>query len=190
MKKHNENCKICKIRIFELLSNIYGEVYQNHNLNLPVRIEDIDANEFSPFLKNVFEELQNFRGYTKFVKSKKLKPVDYFIKDPGFILEFDESQHFTKPREFSLGHYPSNLKIGFNISKWKELCVNLNKRDNHPVHRDEQRAWFDLLRDFAPVILDLKPTKRLFAKDYIWCSLDCNNDKDINTFKSILTENE
>lgn len=74
----------------------------------------------------------------------------------------------------------------FNSSKWKDLCNKLNKKDNDPVYRDEQRAWYDTLRDFAPSILEIQPTIRLYASDFTWCSLDSNNKVDQERFKHLL----
>ncbi|MCX6158004.1 MAG: hypothetical protein NTY74_08520 [Ignavibacteriae bacterium] len=190
MKKHNERCKECKTKVFELLTNIYGEVHQNYNLNLPSGPDDLEVNEFSKSLNDIFTEIQNYRGFNKFIRAKKLPNVDFFIKNPGFILEFDETQHFTKPREISLANYPNTLKVSFATTKWRNLCDKIDKKDNDPPFRDEQRAWYDTLRDFAPIFLDLKPTKRLFARDFIWCSFDPNNGKDLDSFKSIIEENE
>ena len=186
MKKHNERCKDCKTRIFELLSQIYGEVYQNYNLDFPNKLADFKPNEVNASLKEILSELQNYRGHTTFIRAKKLPNVDYFVKNPGFILEFDESQHFTKPRNIALNKYPDNLKLGFDKSKWENLSTKLDKKDNDPPFRDEQRAWYDTLRDFAPVFLDIKPTIRLFASDFVWCSLNPNNDHDIELFKNLL----
>lgn len=185
-KRHNERCKDCKIRIEKLLSLIYGEVITNHNLNLPSKVEDYTGSIFEKRLSQIHVALQEYRGHQVFVKSKKLPNVDFFIPEPGFIVEFDESQHFTKLREISLSYYPNNLKLGFDKSQWKNLCVNLNKKDNDPPYRDEQRAWYDTLRDFAPSILKVEPTIRLYASNYVWCSLDQKNKSDQEQFKELL----
>ena len=63
------------------------------------------------------------------------------------------TQHFTKPREIALGLYPQNIPYGFSVERWRKLCESLDKRDNDPPYRDEQRAWYDTLRDFAPQIV-------------------------------------
>ena len=136
-------------------------------------------------MENIYNKLQEYRGHKKFVRSKKIPNVDYYVKNQ-FILEFDESQHFTKPRLITLENYSDKLSIGFEKMKWIELCRNLNKKDNDPPFRDEQRAWYDTLRDFAPVFLDIEPTIRLFASDYVWCSLDANKKVDTDIFNKFL----
>ncbi|MCB9227388.1 MAG: hypothetical protein H6578_09510 [Chitinophagales bacterium] len=187
MKKHSERCKECKKRVFELLGKIYGQenVLENYNLQLPNKVEQFKPNDLNPNLENIFHKLQEYREYNEFVRSKRLPNVDYFVKDK-FILEFDESQHFTKPRLIALKNYPDKLSLGYKKEKWMELCEKLNKKDNDPPFRDEQRAWYDTLRDFAPIFLGIKPTIRLFVSDYVWCSLDANKKEDVETFKKII----
>lgn len=185
-KKHNERCKDCKIHIEELLKTLYGEVFVNHNLDLPCRIDDYSGLPFESDLSNIYNSLQKYRGYEVFVKAKKLLNVDFFVPREGIIVEFDESQHFTKAREISLSYYPKKLDLGFSISKWKDLCIQLNKKDNDPPYRDEQRAWYDTLRDFAPSKLGIKRTIRLYASDYVWCSLDPNKKTDVKQFEKLL----
>ncbi len=184
--KHNERCKECKKRIFELLSKIYGDVKVNYNLNLSNKPDSFKDNTHYSNLLNIFTSLQHHRGHDKFVRAKKLPNVDFFVVNPGFIVEFDESQHFTKPREISLNNYPDDLKLGFDKQKWIKLCEDLHKKDNNPLYRDEQRAWYDTMRDFSPFILNLKPTIRLFARDHIWCALNPEDNGDIKKFKKIL----
>ena len=113
--------------------------------------------------------------------------VDFFVVDPGFIVEFDESQHFTEQRMISLKACPSDLQLGYDRQQWTDLCGTLRKKDNDPPFRDEQRAWYDTLRDFAPSILNLKPTVRLFSKDRVWCELHPDDPKDVEYFKNKLS---
>ena len=187
-KRHNERCKDCKIRIEELLNRIYKKVIVNYNLKLPSKIEDYAGTPFEEQLTQIHASLQKHRGHKIFVKTNKLPNVDFFVPEPGFIVEFDESQHFTKPREIALSYYSDAISLGFNKAKWINLCATLNKKDNDPAYRDEQRAWYDTLRDFAPVFLNIKPTIRLYASDYVWCSLDVNKKVDVEFFNKLLDE--
>lgn len=184
--KHNERCKECKKRIFELLSKIYGKVERDYNLHLSNKLDSFKDNLHYTNLQNIFSLLQNHRRHQEFVRAKNLPNVDFFVVNPGFIVEFDESQHFTKPREISLKNYPFDLKVGFDKQKWAKLCEDLHKKDNDPLDRDEQRAWYDTMRDFSPFILNFNPTIRLFARDYVWCSFGPENNEDIEKFKKIL----
>ncbi len=186
---HSERCKECKKRIYDLLSVIFGEVKKEHSLNLPAKISAFESNKFYSDLKKIFDLLETNREYDNFVRAKKLSTVDFFAVEHKLIVEFDESQHFTKQRDIALNAYPEHLKLGFDKEKWLSLCKSIHKKDNDPPFRDEQRAWYDTLKDFAPALLGLKPTVRLFAKDYVWCELDQKKTEDVEKFKNLLGEN-
>lgn len=68
-------------------------------------------------------------------------------------------------------------------------CDDLRAFDNVPPFRDEQRAWYDTLRDFLPEEKGFRPTVRLFARDMAWCSLDANNINDIRRFQTLMAIN-
>ncbi len=186
VKGHNERCKDCKQHVFELLSNIFGDVKRNYNLNLPSKPDSYINSYFYPYLKKIYISLQSYRGHDKFVYAKRLPNVDFFVVDNQFTVEFDESQHFTTPRRIALMGYPEKLKLGFERHKWIDLCQTLNRKDNDPIYRDEQRAWYDTLRDFAPSVLNHRPIIRLYAEDYIWCDLSPEDRSDQEKFKNIL----
>lgn len=101
-------------------------------------------------------------------------------------MEFDESQHFTEPRRISLEKYPEDLKLGFDRNQLIDLCAKIKGKDNGPPYRDEQRAWYDTLKDFLPTIKGLRPTVRLFARDSVWCDFDPRNSSDVDRFKRFL----
>ena len=61
-------------------------------------------------------------------------------------------------------------------------------RDDDPPYRDEQRAWYDTLRDFLPSVLGLLPTVRLAVSEYPWCKLNPNSTEDVEKFRQILSE--
>lgn len=183
---HDERCPECKQIIDKLLEKIYGKVEQNYKFEVGVQPEDFRDTPNYHKLKEIYENLQSHRGFREFVKTKTLPNVDFFIPNPGFIVEFDESQHFTFPRKITLEKYPKNLELGFSREKWIKLCEEINAKDNDLPYRDEQRAWYDTLRDFLPMILGLKPTIRIFAKDFVWCSLDPENPRDAEKFRKML----
>ena len=185
-----ERCPKCKETIRKLLKKIYGIVEENYKFRIGTLPEDFKNTTYYSELKKIYEKLQDHRGHKNFVKAKTLPNCDFFIPNPGFIVEFDESQHFTLPRKITLEEYPTNLELGFSKEKWIRLCNEINAKDNYPPHRDEQRAWYDTLRDFLPKILGMQPTVRLFAKDFIWCSLNPDNQEDVDTFRKIIEHNK
>ena len=69
-----------------------------------------------------------------------MAPCDFWVPDPGFIVEFDERQHFTIPRKLALSKYPAVQPLGFPQERWIVLCEHHTAKDNDPCYRDEQRA--------------------------------------------------
>lgn len=183
---HDERCPKCKDTIGKLLERIYGRVEQNYKFEAGTRLKDFLNTSCYGKLKEIHEALQNHRGFGEFVKATTLPNCDFFIPSPGFIVEFDESQHFTLPRRIALETYSNELELGFNRGKWIALCEKINARDNFPPYRDEQRAWYDTLRDFLPVVKGLKPTVRLFAGDFVWCSLNPHDASDVAVFRKFV----
>jgi hypothetical protein len=183
---HDERCKGCKESVRNFLERIYGEVRSNYTLGYGALPADFADLPFHATLQEIYQSLQQFRSQTDFVHTQVLPPVDFFVPNPGFVVEFDESQHFTACRKLALSKYPSNLPLGFNKEKWSRLCNEIDARDNEPAYRDEQRAWYDTLRDFVPVANGLKPTVRLAARDFVWCSMNPDNESDVKTFRNIL----
>lgn len=171
-----------------MLAAIYGEVKTNYQLPISTRLEDYKQFPFYSHLHTIFTALQKHRGHQNFVRTPTLPQCDFFVPAPGFIVEFDESQHFTQPRALTLGHYSSELRLGFSLPNWRSLCQRLHARDNDPPFRDEQRAWYDTLRDFLPVIKELRPTVRLYASEERWCSFDPQSPTDRQRFKGIVEQ--
>ena len=185
-KGHDERCPNCKKTIERMLKEIYGNVESNYKLGVSTNVEDYKDFPFYQKLKKILLELQKYRGYKDFVGTLTLPRCDFFVPNPRFILEFDEAQHFTLPRKISLQNYPQRLKLGFPQMKWISLCEKINAKDNDPPFRDEQRAWYDTLRDFLPEIKGLKSTVRLYSKEKQWCSLNPENPEDIAKFRELI----
>jgi len=114
------------------------------------------------------------------VRSPRYLHADFLVSDkPGFLVEFDESQHFTLCREISLMSYPADIRFGFDREKWIALCKSIRARDNDPPFRDEQRAWYDTLRDFLCVTRGMNSTIRLYAEEFKWCELFAYRSSDV-----------
>lgn len=182
---HNERCKLCKKTIFQLLTKIYGTVYQNYRITIGTKPEDYLDSSYYPALSRIFQSLQNYRGNRDFVFSNYVD-VDFFIPSLGKVIEFDESQHFSIPRKLSLINYDSTIPVNFPVKKWIDLCEYHKSKDNSPLYRDEQRAWYDTIRDCLTDDNGEPATMRLCAKDQTWCSLDSDNPGDIAWFKELI----
>ena len=84
------------------------------------------------------------------------------------IIEFDERQHFTPLRATSLQFYPSNTPLGFDKTRWIQLANEIQAGDNSPIYRDEQRAFYDSIRDIIAPRIGLQPVVRIFEEDVLW----------------------
>ena len=185
---HNERCSDCKVAVERLLGAIYGRVEKNYRIETGTNPDDYKETPLYSALSDIYVSLQEHRGHKDFVRSATLPNCDFWIPNPGFAVEFDESQHFTECRALTLQKYPSGVPFGFDREKWLRLCNSILAEDHDPPFRDEQRAWYDTLRDFVPQLRGLHSTLRLFASEFPWCSLNPDNARDVETFRQILGE--
>jgi len=137
---HYERCPACKENIYSLLKTLYGRVEKNHVFSIKPDPEEFSSTAYYKDLLKIYHLLQKYRGFQTFIKTRTLPNCDYYMPAPGFILEFDETQHFTESRKLSLQNYPDALRLGFNKYLWIELCKKIEAHDNDPPYRDEQRA--------------------------------------------------
>ncbi len=184
-KPHDERCPACKATVLALLKSLYGETHANHGMEVGATPEGFIGTPHYDTLKKIYEALQERRGFLEFVRTTRLPHCDFFVPKPGFVVEFDESQHFTAARADALQLYPKDLRLGFDREEWINRCREIAAKDNDPPFRDEQRAWYDTLRDFLPDIKGLRPTVRLYAKHHAWCGLNPSCPQDRDTFRRI-----
>jgi hypothetical protein len=186
--QHSAHCRACKERVRELLTAIYGDCRANQQFPWPSRPQDYATTAVGNLLEQIRTALGDLRGHRDFIKSAQMPPCDYFISDPPFIVEFDESQHFSRARLVTLNNYPANAQIGFPISRWRELCREIDARDDEPFDRDERRAWYDTLRDLVPIVHGFKPTVRLYAEEFELCGLDAGSVHGVESFRTLLRD--
>jgi hypothetical protein len=165
-----------------MLTALYGECLVNHSFSWLVTPEDYADTSIGDTLKRICAALGDLRGHRDFIKSPHVPPCDYYVPDQKLIVEFDERQHFSRPRLVALSLYPDDPKTGFPLARWKDLCRAIDANDDTPVDRDERRAWYDTLRDLVPALHGFHPTVRLYAEDIDWCSLDSASARDIDAF--------
>jgi len=178
------------------LRKIYGEVATQRSFKdeFPdcVRPDEFKGRPFFENLNQIWVSLTKYRGYSELVgvRTKRLPGCDYYLPEQSRIIEFDERQHFSIPRKISLQMYPEGLELGFDRLRYISLCEDIKAIDNdkNVPHRDEQRAWLDTLRDFLPLIYGLKPTIRIYSKDFNWRMLNPDNLAHIEDFKRLLTQ--
>ena len=175
-------CSECKNTIMEMLREIYGLIMIEHKLMIPTNPDIYKESSCYPYLKKIYDALIGLRGFNNFNRSTTLKPCDIYVAEHDFVVEIDEQQHFSAARGASLALYPSSLKTGFSVDRWATLCADYKSVDNDPPYRDEQRAWYDTLRDFLPLIDGFNPTVRIHTGDFEWCSLNPKSPEDRKTF--------
>jgi hypothetical protein len=98
-------------------------------------------------IRAVYGALGAMRGYSVFATFGKALCCDFFIPSEQLLIEYDERQHFTLQRATALELYPADLELQFNKSEWREACRSIQATDPTPPNRDEQRAFYDSLRD-------------------------------------------
>lgn len=179
---HSPHCRACKQRIGELLKAVYGGCQANAHFPWPSTSEAYAGTSVGELLEKIRAALGDLRGHRDFIKSPQVPPCDFHITDPPFILEFDESQHFSRPRLATLALYPDDLPLGFSARRWQELCREINAIDSSPIDRDERRAWYDTLRDLVPLLHGFLPTVRLYAGELQWCALKLSASEDRRAF--------
>lgn len=187
--RHNPSCGECKNAVHDLLRKLYGTVKREHKIDVSTTLESYRGKDFYPDLERIYEGLTEVRGFTDFVGNKSLPNCDFFVPAPGFVVELDELQHFTRPRSVTLSLYPPSLATGFDVARWRNSCDELNRKDSNPPSRDETRAWYDTLRDFLPVVKPgMGPTIRLRMGNVAWCQLDPESPGDVARFRSLLLD--
>jgi len=183
---HSDHCRACKERVRELLAAIYGQCRVNHQFPWPARPEDYANTLIADPLQQIRAALGAWRGQRDFIKSALMPPCDFFISAPPFIVEFDESQHFSRARLITLSLYPGTIPLGFSPARWQKLCSEIDARDDQPIDRDERRAWYDTLRDLVPVVYGFEPTVRLCAAQAPWCSLEASSAAAQEHFRALI----
>ncbi len=184
--RHDGRCSDCKNALIEFLRRTYGNVKVDHKILVPARLDGYRSKSGYDALKRIHAALEQHRGHRDFVRLSNLPRCDAFVPDANMVVEFDESQHFTAARHVALFHYPVNLPLGFDRQEWMSCCDETRASDRDPVFRDEQRAWYDTLRDFLPLTAGLNPTLRIKMGDIAWCSLNPGSAHDRLRFSELL----
>ncbi len=118
-------------------------------------------------LREIYDDLVKIRGHKDFSTPGYPLACDFYIPAKNMIIEYDERQHFTEERARSLLHYPSDLNLGFRIDEWCTECKRIRATDSDPIYRDEQRAFYDSLRDISAAQREMSLI-RIKHGDYDW----------------------
>lgn len=110
-----------------------------------------DRNDLDGPLAEILQALEEMRGHSDFLNTGHRLQCDFVVPHERIIVEYDERQHFTMQRQKSLEFYPSDVELGFDKNEWMASCAALRATDSSPQYRDEQRAFYDALRDIYAV---------------------------------------
>lgn len=137
-----------KQALLEILKERFGTVTCESTfpwLKVPDR-SDLDGP-----LAEILQALEEMRGHSNFHNTGRRLHCDFVVPHERIIVEYDERQHFTMQRQKSLEFYPSDVKLGFDKNEWMASCAAIHATDSSPKYRDEQRAFYDALRDIYAV---------------------------------------
>ncbi len=119
-------------------------------------------------LRRILDAIESHRNQKIRGRKGHKLAFDLFIADLDLPIEFDERQHFTPLRAVSLCNYSPRLLLGFDSKRWMELSEKIRAGDNSPAYRDEQRAFYDSIRDILVSEVGLLPVVRIFEEDVEW----------------------
>jgi very-short-patch-repair endonuclease len=131
--------------IEQILRGLYGEVEKEKSFDWLV-VPDTNTMPDS-LLKDIHTKLSRLRGHSDFVTPRRHLNYDFYLPSRDLVIEYDERQHFTVQRAAALRLYPSKHALGFDRNDWIDVCDRIQAVDKSPVYRDEQRAFYDSMRD-------------------------------------------
>ncbi len=165
-----------------LLQKQFGTIETEKNFEW---LKTPNLNDLPLEYKIIYSKLKKYRNQNKIFKPNIKLQCDMYFKEAGLIIEYDERQHFSEARKITLLNYPSNIKLNFSKKDWIETCEKFQAKDNYPENRDENRAFYDCVRDIESqkngyVLIRIK------HGDYDWESDDAEIyiDKIFSKFKS------
>ncbi|MBF0242293.1 MAG: hypothetical protein HQK64_07430 [Desulfamplus sp.] len=175
--KRNKIKSIRREALRKILLNLWSDVEIEKRIK-GVFVPDLtDKSTIEPSLLKILDAIQAHRQIT--VKGKKnfVLAFDFFIPSINLPIEFDERQHFTPLRAIALNAYSDDTKLGFDKIRWINLSDQIRAGDNSPIYRDEQRAFYDSIRDILAPRVGLKPVVRIFEDDVKWETEESKSDK-------------
>ena len=113
-------------------------------------------------LSAIYQALRGMRGHSTFASFGISLCCDFFVPS-GLIIEYDERQHFTLQRARAFELYPPDLSLGFDREEWLTVCRTIQATDPTPPYRDEQRAFYDSLRDILAACNGLRLIRLRFG---------------------------
>lgn len=154
---------LCKV-----LSQLWGPVETEKKFAGVCVPDFMNKSSMDSTLQKILQNVEAHRQISIQGKKNFVLSFDIFLPDVGVAIEFDERQHFTPLRAVALRAYPDGVSLGFDKTRWIQLSEQFRAGDNSPIYRDEQRAFYDSIRDILGPRIGLKPIVRVFEDDVQW----------------------
>ena len=181
--KKNEVKSARREALRKALSQLWGPVEVEKKIQ-GIFVPDLkNRADMDPTLQVILQRIEACREISIQGKKNWVLAFDFFLPRIGVAIEFDERQHFTPLRATALRAYPSKTKLGFDKERWIQLSEQIRAGDNSPIYRDEQRAFYDSVRDILAPRMGLKPVVRIFEEDVKW-----ENDQSTSTKANCIFE--
>jgi hypothetical protein len=166
--KRNEVKSARREALRKTLSELWGPVEVEKKIQ-GISVPDLkNRSDIDPTLQIILQRLEDYRQISIQGKKHWVLAFDFILPRIGVAIEYDERQHFTPLRATALRAYPSKIKLGFDKERWIQLSEEIRAGDNSPIYRDEQRAFYDSVRDILAPRMGLKPVVRIFEEDVKW----------------------
>jgi len=150
------------------LEKNFGEVELEKKFD-EIRVPDLKSRiTMDRELFSILEKIESVRGIQVEGQAGRKLAFDFYLPQQKTAIEFDERQHFTLPRAAAIRACKSKNKLGFDWERWMRLCEEINAGDNSPAYRDEQRAFYDAVRDVMAPKIGLNNVIRIYEDDVHW----------------------
>lgn len=130
----------------------------------------------APALQQMFKRMKGLDPVLASCRLAKPYPAVLVHMASATIVELDSELHFSTPRLTTLDLYPGEIPLGFDIKEYKELCrEHAPKTDRwrfglasktfgfHGMQNE--RAYYDAVRDIAAWVMGFPPVVRIPAID-------------------------
>jgi hypothetical protein len=168
-----------KQALFDLLKKLFGTV--ECEVEFPWLVVP-KTDELKEPVSSIFQPLQTMRGFSTFAGAGRSLRCDFYIPSQKMIVEYDERQHFTIQRAKTLELYLPDISLDFDRQEWIKSCNSIKATDPNPPYRDEQRAFYDSLRDILAAQNGYRLV-RFRQGDFDWTSHDAET-KVISVFST------
>ena len=188
-RRHSERCRACKIRVRELLERLYGTCSVNHRFRWRTSLARLPRN---PDRTNVAQRRRRAEGVSGIRRRRlcesRLSGTLRLLGSPtpGSSLSSTKASTSLVRGNSRSRRIRRNNRWVSRRSAGLHYVEHHDATDNDPEFRDEQRAWYDTLRDLVPPLEGLQPTVRLYARDREWCSMDPDNSDHLKTFSDLI----